>query len=408
MARFRVYIKPFGEDGEYLTDYIEVTKDVASLGNPKLALESNDFDVGVVKNSGFSVTLRNDHGYYSEVTELRSIFRSTRKNSLVKITWDIRDYDLIAGFFSVGVEPLGGEETIFEGLINEVTSVNNIGQQQATFTVLGYDSLLNEMEVPYSSISNGQLFSTILYAMLNQAPFNERVTVSLSNITPATDLAIDDKSSLENKSVGQVLKDILLAANSVLYIKENVVYVTGRDASSTLMFTFYGQASRSIENILNIPKFRDGMNRVFNLWTWDEVPSVDARDTTSIDDYGVRPKVIKTPIISDGSTSKIQTILDANRDEFSFPKVELELETPLYYDVLALNILDKVNIDYPTIYIPYDGDTLPRYGMDIYDGTARYPYEQWALTLSTVSFFKIMSKVVDVKKQTITFALREV
>ena len=208
MARWRVYVKPFGEDGEYLSEYIEVTKDVASLGSPRQGIDNTEFDIGVVKNSGFNITLRNDHGKYSDVTELRSIFRTTRKNSLIKITWDIRNYDLIAGFFSVGEEVLGGEYVVFEGLINEVTSVSNISAQQATFAVLGFESLLNEIEVPYSSISNGQNLSAVIYALLNQAPFNERVTVSLSNITPGTDLAIDDKTSLENKSVGQVLKDL--------------------------------------------------------------------------------------------------------------------------------------------------------------------------------------------------------
>lgn len=407
MARWRVYVKPFGEDGEYLSDYIEVTKDVASLGSPKQGIDNTEFDIGVVKNSGFNITLRNDHGKYSDVTELRSIFRTTRKNSLIKITWDIRSYDLIAGFFSVGEEVLGGEYVVFEGLINEVTSVSNISAQQATFSVLGFESLLNEIEVPYSSISNGQNLSAVIYALLNQAPFNERVTVSLSNITPGTDLAIDDKTSLENKSVGQVLKDLLLIANSVLYIKSGTVYVTSRDASSTLMFTFYGQASRSIENVINIPKYRDGMNRVFNLWQWEETSSV-ARDTTSITRYGVKPKAMRNELIADASTSKIATILEANRDEFSFPKVELELETPIWYDTLALNILDKVNIDYPTIYIPFDGGDLPRYGLDYYDGTARYPYEQWSLTLNTDTYFKIMSRKLDVTKQTITFGLREV
>lgn len=408
MARWRVYIKPFNDDGEYLDDYIEVTRDVATLGSPRVAVDNTEFDVGVVKNSGFNVTLRNDHGKYSEVNELKSIFRTTRKNSLIKITWDFRDRDLLAGFFQCGREPLGGEYLVFEGLINEVTSAADIQAQQATFAVLGFDSLLSEIEVPFSSINDGDLFSTAIYTMLNQAPFTDHVTVNLANITPSTDLAIDDKTTLENKTVGQVLKQILLAANSVLYIKSNTVYVVPRDESATLMFTFYGQASRNNENILNIPKFRDGMNRVFNLWQWEELPDVVARDVVSIETYGAKPKVMKLDIISDSSTSKIQTILDANRDEFAFPKIELDLETPLWYDVLALEILDKVNIDYPTVYISFDGNPLPRYDQGpIYDGTYRYPHSQWSLTLGTETTFKIMGKKIDVKKQTILFNLRE-
>lgn len=408
MARWRVYIKPFDDDGNYLADYIEVTADVASLGSPKQGIDNTEFDVGVVKNSGFNITLRNDHGLYSDVAELRSIFRTTRKNTLIKITWDIRDYDLICGFFQCGYEPLGGEYLVFEGLINEVTSVADIAAQQATFSILGYESLLNEIAVPFDSISNGDLFSDILYAMLNQTPFTDHVTVDVANINPSNDLAIDSKASLENKTVGQVLKNILLGANSVLYLKNNTVYVVEREPDGSVLKTFHGQASRDLEDILNIPKFRDGMNRVFNTWQWDEVDNIVARDTSSISRNGIVPKKMKLDLIDGTSTIKIQSILDANRDEFSHPKIELELETPVWYDTLALNILDKVNIEYPTIFIPWDGGDLPRYGIDIYDGTARYPYEQWALTIPAETEFKIMNRKVDIKKQTITFGLREV
>lgn len=410
MARWRVYIKPFDELGVYLDDYIEVTKDVAALGDPQQKIDGGEFDVGLVKNSGFNIQLRNDHGRYSDVTNTRSIFRTTRKNSLVKITWDVRDYDLIAGFFQCGREPLGGEYLVFTGVLNEVTSQADINSQMATFAVLGFDSLLNEIEVPFASISNGNLLSTILLAMLNQAPFNELVTVSGANISLGTDLAIDDKSQLENKTVGASLKNILLAANSVLYLKNDTVYVVPRDVGATLIKTFYGQASENgIENIIDIPKFRDGLNRTFNLWTWTDVPAVDSRDITSIETYGIRAKEMRVELFDDGSVSKIQTILDANKDEFANPKIELELETPNWYDVLAINILDKVNIDYPTVYIPYDGGVLPRYDMEaIYDGTMRYPFGVWSLTLETTTFFKVISKRINVKKQTVTFGLREV
>lgn len=406
MARFRVYITPFDDDGIY-SDEVEVTSDVVELGSPKLGVDNTDFDVGVVRNSGFNITLRNDHGHYSDVTELLSIFRFTRKNSKVRITWDIRDYDLICGFFKVGEEPLGGEYEIFKGVLNEVSSYSNIGDQRATFAVLGYEALLDEMEVPFSSLAIGNTFSAILLACLNQAPFNELVTVSAANISLGTNLAVDSVASLENKTVGAVLKDILLLANSVLYINEGVVYVTAREATATSQFTFYGQASDNVENILNIPKYRDGMNRVFNYWTWPDV-TTRAIDTTSIEDYGVKAKEIGMDLIADGSATKIQAILDANRDEFAYPKTELELETPLWYDTLALQILDLVNIDYPTVFIPYNNGLLPRYGMENYDGTAVYPYEQWSLTINSSDGFKIMSRKIDVKKQTIIFGLREV
>lgn len=407
MSRYRVYVKPFLDDGTYAADFQEITKDVVSVGDPKQAIDNTDFDVGVIKSSGMNIVLRNDHGLYSGEETLRSIFRYSRKNSIIKVTWDYRDYDLIAGFFTAGSEPLGGEYELFRGLINDITSASDIKKQQATFTVLGFETLLDEIEVPFSTINNGDLLSSVIYKCLNQAPFTTSITVSALNISLGTDVAIDDKTNLENKTVGQVLKNILLAGNAVLYIKNLTVYVTSRTPSATVAKTFYGQASNlGIENIINIPKIRDGLNRVFNLWTWKDT-STDVRDTTSLTHYGVRPKDMSLDLINDGSTSKITTILTANKTEFAFPKIELDLEVALDYETAALNILDRVAIDYPTVAIPYDGGELPRYGLVKY-GEVRYPYTQWTLTIDISTNFKIMNRKVNIKKQTMSFGLREI
>lgn len=408
MSRFRVYVKPFNDDGTYQSSFTEVTEDVIKLSPIQLAIDNNEFEVGIIKNNGVKLTLRNDQGYYNEADDLRSIFRYKRKNVIVKITWDIRDYDLICGFFSPGNEPLGGEEEIFRGVLNEISSASDIEEQAASFEVLGFESILSEIEVPYSSISNGDDFSEVILACIDQAPFNELVTVSSGNISLGTDLAIDDKTDFESRTVGEVLQSLLLAANSVLYIDNLTVYVKSRTASASVQKIFYGQASiQGIENIIAVPKIRDGLNRVFNYWTWTDTAQV-IKDDTSITLYGIRNKAIDTPIISTASTSKINTILTANRDEFSLPKLELEMIVPLDYQNLALAILDKIQIDYPTVYTPFDGGLIPRYGMAIYDGTYRYPYGQWSLTLTTDTSFKIISKKIDPLKNTITLGAREI
>ncbi len=416
MSRWRVYIQPFDTTGAYTGVYTEVTKDVLAVDSPKQAIDNTDFDVGVIKNSGFSVTLRNDQGIYSDVAEPHSMFNFTRKNSRIKITWDTRNYDLVCYFFNVGQEPLGGEYLVFEGLLNEVASISDIDKQQATFQVFGFDSVLDETNVPYSSINNGDLFSVVLYTMLNQAPFNTLVTVSQANIVPSLDLPIDDKTPLQDTTgtpfspgttVGSSISDILLAANSVLFIKNGIVYVTGRVATAAIQKTFYGQASDlGIEGILTIDNFRDGMNRVFNYWTWTGTALV-SYDNTSLVHYGILAKDMSLDLITNPTNE--QTILDTNKTEFAFPKIEFELTVPIWYDNLALNILDRIAVDYPTVHIPFNGGDLPRYGLGVlYDGTARYPYDQWALTLDTSTNFKIMSKKIDTKKDTITFGVREI
>jgi hypothetical protein len=126
VSRFRVYLKQFDEDGNYLADFTEITRDVSNLGSLSQQLDNTEYGIGVFRNSGFTLKMRNDEGLYSEADTLKSIFKFKRSDSIVKITWDFRDYDLITGFFYAGEEVLTEEVEIFRGLIADVSSSSDI------------------------------------------------------------------------------------------------------------------------------------------------------------------------------------------------------------------------------------------------------------------------------------------
>lgn len=407
MSRFRVYLKQFDENGAYVSDFTEITRDVSSLGALSQQLDNTDYGIGVYRNSGFSITMRNDAGTYGEADTLKSVFKYKRSDSIIKITWDFRDYDLICGFFSPGAEVLTEEVEIFRGLISEVSSSSDIMSQDVKFQVLGYETLFEREVVPYDDITNGDNISDILYTILNQTKITSLLTVDALNISVGVDNAIDDKTSLENKTVKEVLDRLLFVSNSVLKIVGTTVYISNRDETASDQYAFYGQASNlGLENIINIKKFRDGLNRTFNFWAWEET-ALFAQDLTSVGKYGVIKNTIKDEVISDSSTAKITAILEDNRDEFSFPLQEFELDTPVNYETLELNLLDKVSVDYPTVYTPADNNPLPRYGVDVYEDPV-YPFEQWSLNISNADRFKIISKRIDTSKSVITFGLRKV
>ena len=77
------------------------------------------------------------------------------------------------------------------------------------------------------------------------------------------------------------------------------------------------------------------------------------------------------------------------------------------YDLLDLKLLDKVAIDYPTLYFPADENALPLYGVAKF-GVAKFPYGEWSLTFETTDNFKILGIETSLKKEEITFNLREV
>lgn len=407
MARFRVYVKPFDQNGEYLDDFIEVTRDVVSLKGVSQTLDSSEFDVGIFRNGGFGFILKNDEGKYSDVTNVRSIFRTKRADSIVRVTWDRNDFDLLCGFFNAGEEYLSEPVTIFEGLLSDVTASSTIARQEAEFRVLGYESLLDRALVPFTDIAAGDTFAEIIYSSLNQTSITNLLTVDIANIVPAVDLVTDTVEELENQTVKEMLEDVLLASNSVLYIRDGIIYVTARTPSASLDFQFYGQASDSgIENVIDIAKLRDGQNRTFNFWTWEDTTSF-SKDETSLDTYGALKKEIKSTLILDASTTKIQQVLDGYRDEFSFPKMEMEIETPMTEESLALYLLDRVSLDYPNVFEPADNNVLPRYGQVVY-GDAKYPFGQFSLRIPSSWRFKILSRKIDVTKQTVTFGIRRI
>lgn len=405
MSRTRVYIKPFDVLGNYVDDFIEVTDDVleSSVASIRKEIDSTEYNAGVFKFSNITLTLSNEHGKYSDVEGTRSIFETKRTDSIVKITWNPNVDDVpIAGEMILADST---DVVVFEGLISDEATTLNVGDQLIKFQCMGYESLFNRMEVPYGSLSAGDTFDEILLACLDQAPFNSLVTVSGANINAGTNSVTDAVASLENKTVKEALDELLVVGNAVLYIKDNVVYVSDRTASATLQYTFYGQASNTgAENIVDITGYRKGYNRVINYWTWQDSSNL-SQDATSVSTYGVRKKEIGSDLIT--NSAKKDTILTALKDEFYAAKQELMLETGLTYTRLGLSLLDKIQVDYPTVFVSADDSPLPIYGISKY-GSSRYPIGQWSMTLSTSTNFKIIGIKYNLRKGTITFKLREV
>jgi len=408
MSRIRIYIKPFDINGVYTT-YQEVTEcvDASSISKLRRSIDSTEYDVGVIKINSFSITMSNEEGRFSDIDSFRSMFKYKRSDSLIKIIWDINDYELQCGAVNAGAVILTNDEavTLFEGIINDEGTSQGIKDQKIKFKCFGLEYLFKRMIVPYSDISNGDTMEELILALVDQSPFSDLVTVSSGNISVGSNVTIDDKSYLENGIVSSALEDILLVSNATLYIEDNVLYVSPREESTENQYTFYGQASvAGIENIESIDNFRSGLHRVFNHWTWDDTSLVSA-DTTSIGLFGVRTKDIGLDIITNGTSR--QTVLDGLRGEFSSRKRELTITTKFNHERLGLSILDKINIDYPTIAYPASGGFLPVYGVSIY-GEAEYPLEEFAFSILPDDYFKIIAIDYDMKSERIYYKVREI
>lgn len=402
MSRLRIYIKPFDASGVY-AEFIEVTDYVLapSISTIKREIDATEYDLGVFKNSSISIELANETGRFSTVDVAQSIFNYKRGNSIVKVTWnpDINEQAIAGSSYTVG------DYIVYTGLINDDSTTLDLVTHKVKFNCLGFESQLEKMEAPFDDFTIGDTPEEILLSCLNQAPFNTLVTVDALNISCGTNGVVDAIAHYENNTVREVIDELLLVSNSVLYIEDDIVYVVDRTESASLKHTFYGQASNiGIENVQKLSNIREGLNRVFNLITWQDSTEV-AREATSILKHGASKKEFESEAYTD--TTKRATILTAIKDEFGLPKMELELTTPVKSDRLELKILDKVNIDYPTVFIPADENQLPLWGK-VKWGEFRWPIGAWSLTLTTDIYWKIIGITYDLKKDLITYKLREI
>jgi hypothetical protein len=406
VGRFRVYLKPFTDEGIHQDDWIDVSNDVdmAGMGVSKQSLDNNEYNIGIFKNSGVQITLANISGRYSDVGQPGSIFKYRRSNSLVRITWEIMDYDVVCGFAVCGNVALSEEVEAFTGLLDDAALKQEAEDQNLKFKVLGKESIFGEALVPFGSIANGDTLEDILLAVLDQPEITDILAIDPSDINCGVNAVVDDVSSLENKTVREALAEILPLANSVLYILSDGVIVSPRAESAELKHTFYGQgAILGIENIHDLSDFRSGLNRLFNFWTWADT-SLVSQNVSSVGAHGVRKKELSTDLITNDVMR--QAILDSLKTEFAEPRRELVIRAPIDYDTISLNVLDKVAVDYPNVAIN-DTAEIPFWDLATWD-EARFPYEILPIAIEASARFKILSRDIDPTNHEMVFYLREV
>lgn len=408
MSQVKVFINTFDANGAY-SGFTEVTNDTdeSTLQKVSQKLDNDTYDVGVFKNTSFNLSLRNDHGKYSDTDVIQSIFLRKRIDSIVKVTWNANDADVICGFAICGQAVLGGDKNIFYGLLNDITSSQNINDQKIKFSCQGLESIFDRVETNYSSLTASDNISDIIFDLLNQAEITNLITVDALNISVGIDQVPDSIVDLEETTVKEALDELLLMSNSIMYIgvSDQTLYIRPRTEGATVDYTFYGQASdNGSENIVDIRSVRTGLNRTFNFWRWTDT-AITSKDNSSINDNGVRKKDLNSDLFTD--TTKRTNILSNYKDEFKLPKQEFLLTGILDYDTLELFLLDKVKVDYPTVLQAAPNANLPIYGQAVY-GVDKYALGQWNLTISTADSFKILGRSIDLKKNVIEFTLRKI
>jgi len=402
---YRVYINPFDDDGNY-TGFVDVTKyvNMTSVSDITQDIDSAEYQLGVFRYPNLQLRLNNQSGKFSDVEVVQSIFRFRRADSQVKVTYSVQEEGPYCGVVICGECFLSEEITLYTGLINDESFSTSVKNQDVTVRVLGFESVFTRNVVPFSSLSNGMLVSEAIYEILNQAGITKLLTVDVANINPDLDQAIDSVAPFATMTVKEALDKLLVTSNSVLYIRDQVVYVSNRDATVDIKKTFYGQASiDGAEEIVDIKELKNGVAKVFNFLTWSNT-SLSSTDPDSVTRYGVRKLELDYEFFTD--TPKRTAIMSNIAAEFSVAKQEFILVVPVNYPRLALNLLDRVVVDYPTVYQQGE-EPVPVCGVFEY-GVGVLPNALWSLTISTDENYKIVSKKIIPRTNLIEFKVRKI
>ena len=406
MSAFSVFLSYPTNEG--YSDFVDITGDVlqTSLSKIKQSLEEDEFDVGKITFDNIKLVLRNEDSTYSEASNATSIFELTRDRSIVRIVWDINSFGNSCGNCACGLTFLSAPRTVFEGLIEENSAKFDVRSQNVTFTVLGKDSVINREGTPFSSLAVSQDANTLLFNILNQTAITQFFTVDLANINCNNNFIPDSIAHLEGTTALEAIQDILLIANSILFVKDGAIFIQSRASSVDSQFVFYGASSNEgIENIINISNYGIGLNRTFNAWVWEDT-AIERSFADSIQQYGRREKEIFSQLIT--NTAKINVILESYLQEFGFPKTELTLSVPMYTPIVDLGFLDKVNIDYPSEVLLRIDETASKYEQARYDSGFDYNRIINSLFISISQEWKILNKGINVRKQRIEYKVREV
>lgn len=407
----RIYLTPFNDFGEF-SDEIEVTADVdvGSIGKVRKQLDNSDYDIGILKFGSISLKLQNSTGKYSDVYNLQSIFRFRRGGSKVRVTW-APALPAICGLAVCGQTILAEEVDLFNGILNDDTSTMSLSDQIILFQALSFDSIFDNIVVPFDLLDDTDLMSDILFKTLDQDAFTSYVGLDAGRINLAVDFIPDDLTNFQDQTGTEAIKAILSAANSVIYFEDGFLNVEGREPSEDVKMHFYGQASSiGSENILAITDFRNGQNRIMNFVRLssnsEDAPVISVQDKNSIDKWGVRSKDVSIEFATD--EAKVKQSLHGILGEFKFPRREFLVDASMDAGTLALKLLDQVDFDYPPI-AEKSGKFFPVVGVTkIGDPDYPLPYTTWDFKLYQEEKFKIMGFELDLKKEIISLSVRGV
>lgn len=329
-----VYIKRRSPDGTYEADWLDVSRFVSSRGvTVDYSLDSGDLDIGLFTVGNITVGFNNRTGRFSEPWDCRSHWAAFETRHLTKVKVE-------AGYLDDDDQKL--TEQAFQGLIEDRGTATG-DQDEVVMKALSREAAFNQVTVPVGLLSSSILASEAILVLCSRGEIAEHMTVTAANINPANDITIDDPSTFGARKLNDVLSEIMLLTDSVLYVNEaGALVVRNRQHTRRVKRDFRKNAATGkSDNIYSISNFNSGRQRARNYWQWTSSTIEAKSDAHHLIKWGVTKKTVSSSAITNASTKL--AILEGLRDQWQFPKREIEIAT----DYLAneITFFDTVTLD---------------------------------------------------------------
>jgi len=403
--RYKVYFTPLVDvDANTYGNEIDVSDriDISGIGNVKRGIDSSDYSVGLFYFSDITVNGFNFNGYFNSPGDSRSIFSVTRDRCKVRVVMENITISREGGRVT---DAVGVETITFKGLINEEGTRANPEDDKITFKVLALDSVLRTTKIAPGSIANGSLASTALFRIFNTPRVTSILVLLQANLNPDYDLIIEAAAAFDNMTIKEAIDILLLASNSVAYVNDaNEIIVTSRDEKADQpVFNLYGKSDiHSRENIVTLSNYNEGFHRTF---TSINVGGEVVGDNNLAETYGYRNLGVVAEFLT---TPEAKLVVGAIiLEEFKTPRLELTVTVPTR-DVLNINPLDRVSINYPLRVKPADGKFLPVVGATaIGDSSMPLPSKFGSISILPRLAFKVLEVLHSARDFLTTLKLRQ-
>ena len=402
--RTQTLIYPIDQNGRHSLPQIDVSNDLlynTAISPIRRSVDSSDFVVGVFSFDHCKIKLKNTRRKYSNTSYLRAMpFGSD--GARVEI-FTIRDA-------TSGINPSPSIVTkIFTGTINDEATKESLLKEEIVFTVLSLDSILKRRPFLPEAVRQGITLEEALGALLSTPPIPEFIKLPPGNIDlDLKGLRISSRAPFQGKNSYDVVTNLLVASNSVMFVDENrIVHIAPRTPSILDRGAiFRGPYSSQGKNpaILSILDYNQGLHRMINRVNYTDTTGDRSsyEDRDYIDAYGIKEKTV------DWSFLSIRDARDAAFNlvnKYRYPKSEITIKVKLD-DARELNVLSIVGLDVPPLYSP-TGKRVPEWGKTKW-GEGKWPNVSGGGNIDIGQGWLVYEKIDDMASFETTLKLRTV